>query len=72
MDVVITGGSGDSDNGSADAYQSIHDTHMAGVEIIDKIFQGNVSKICQRTVCNTVTATVFTNIPKPTNYSTLW
>ena len=68
LDVVFTEGSGDSDDGSADAYQSINDTHMTGV---DKLFQGNVSKICQRTACNMVIATVFTNIPKPTIYSTL-
>ena len=46
LDVVITEGSGDSDDGSADAYQSIHDTQMTGV---DKFFQGTVSKICQGT-----------------------
>ena len=43
LDIVATEGSGDSDEGSVDAYHSIHETHMAGVEIIDKLFQGNVS-----------------------------
>ena len=43
LDIVVKEGSGDSDDGSADAFHSIHETHMAGVEIIDKLFQGNVS-----------------------------
>ena len=42
LDVVVTDGSGSSDDGSADAYQSIHETHMASVVTIDKLFQGNV------------------------------
>ena len=45
MDVVVTEGSGISDisdDGSADAYQYIHETHMEAVLTIDNILQGTV------------------------------
>ena len=43
FDVVVTEGSVGLEEGSAEAYQSIHETHMESVVTIDKLLQGNVS-----------------------------